>query len=108
MRALYVERLVNPNPPSSDTPPKTAKLIAVGAPKTDPVCGMKVRPDTHRVVEHQGKKFYFCSDGCMSKFNADPERYLQPRTAAAMAMPAELPIDPVCGMKVDPRTQRTV
>src|SRR6185295_3554631 len=98
MRSLYVESLMNPNSPPSDTTSKPQKLIAVGAPKTDPVCGMKVRPDTHRVVEHQGKKYFFCSDGCMAKFSADPERYLQPRPAAAPNAPATVAaheIDPV-------------
>jgi Cu+-exporting ATPase len=43
----------------------------------DPVCGMKV--DVHvgkPTATHHGHTFYFCSEGCRTKFTADPERYL--------------------------------
>jgi Cu+-exporting ATPase len=48
----------------------------------DPVCGMKVnprQPDATRV--HMGKTFHFCSQGCAQQFDADPQRYLEPRQA---------------------------
>ncbi|MFN7942745.1 MAG: heavy metal translocating P-type ATPase [Thermoanaerobaculia bacterium] len=43
----------------------------------DPVCGMKVDPVTarHRAM-HGDATHYFCSAGCKTKFEADPERYL--------------------------------
>lgn len=48
----------------------------------DPVCGMSVDPATAKaVVEHAGKKYYFCAPGCAAKFTADPERYLKPQPA---------------------------
>src|SRR4051812_34732830 len=49
----------------------------------DPVCGMTVVPEKARaaspprVAEHAGKNYYFCSAGCVRKFEAEPEKYLQ-------------------------------
>ncbi len=42
----------------------------------DPVCGMQVtiKPEArHR--DYEGQTFYFCSDGCQSKFDGDPWFY---------------------------------
>src|SRR6267142_491998 len=58
---------------------------------TDPVCGMTVDPaKAGATVEHEGKKYFFCCKHCAAKFQAEPQKYLQPA------------IDPVCGMKVEP------
>lgn len=45
----------------------------------DPVCGMSVDPHTslHRAT-HAGRTQYFCSAGCKTKFEAEPQRYLNP------------------------------
>lgn len=42
---------------------------------TDPVCGMNVVPDPKKYVEYKSKPFYFCSEGCLSKFRAHPREY---------------------------------
>ena len=43
----------------------------------DPVCGMAVIPErAAAVVEHNGRKFYFCSKNCAERFQHDPQRYL--------------------------------
>jgi len=43
----------------------------------DPVCGMSVRLDAGKpTFEHAGLTYHFCSNGCRTKFAADPERYL--------------------------------
>jgi Cu+-exporting ATPase len=43
----------------------------------DLVCGMNVNPATAKhALEHQGKKFYFCSATCVAKYKADPDKYL--------------------------------
>lgn len=43
---------------------------------TDPVCGMTVEPRTAAAeVEHKGKTYYFCSEGCRKAFEEGPERY---------------------------------
>ena len=55
----------------------------------DPVCGMTVDPAAGKpTAEHEGHTFHFCSEGCRTKFQADPHAFL---TAT----------DPVCGMSVD-------
>src|SRR5690349_1329746 len=41
-------------------------------------------------LEHAGKTYYFCCKPCAARFQAEPQKYLQPAT------------DPVCGMKVEP------
>ena len=41
----------------------------------DPVCGMAPRPDTPHRTRIDGAETLFCSAGCKSKFEADPERY---------------------------------
>ena len=43
----------------------------------DPVCGMQVDPAKAISVDHSGEKFYFCSQGCATKFQADPDKYLR-------------------------------
>ncbi len=44
---------------------------------TDPVCGMTVDPNAGKPsFAHGGHTFHFCSEGCRSKFAADPDRYL--------------------------------
>jgi xanthine dehydrogenase accessory factor len=43
----------------------------------DPVCGMAVaaaEPTPH--VDHDGRRVYFCCDGCRTAFEHDPPRYL--------------------------------
>ena len=49
----------------------------------DPVCGMSVDPHTaaHH-MEHGGRTYYFCALRCKEKFQADPQRYLQPQPAS--------------------------
>jgi len=44
---------------------------------TDPVCGMEVAEGKGVHTEHSGKIYYFCSDTCLQKFKASPQKYLQ-------------------------------
>ena len=83
----------------------------------DPVCGMSVDAATakHR-FEHNGKTYFFCCDGCRTKFAIDPARYLSGEPAphahhhhhAEPAAPGASAAvkDPVCGMSVDPATAK--
>jgi heavy metal translocating P-type ATPase len=84
----------------------------------DPVCGMTVTPNPEKAVKHDGRTWYFCSTGCMTKFKADPGAYI-PKAASATSsahtccahdhapshdspsvVHTEKPYtDPVCGMK---------
>jgi Cu+-exporting ATPase len=43
----------------------------------DPACGMQVATTSDRHADHQGTRYWFCSDGCRSKFQADPDKYLE-------------------------------
>src|SRR5262249_46684045 len=99
----------------------------------DPVCGMTVDPATAQaVVEHAGKRYYFCCPGCAKKFQLTPDQYLRPRASSsglvrlgvtpAPTMPASPPSDayvcpmcpevreskpgpcPRCGMSLEPET----
>jgi YHS domain-containing protein len=48
----------------------------------DPVCGMTVdvtaaRAD-NRIVDHAGRVYAFCSNGCRLEFEESPETYAEP------------------------------
>jgi len=70
----------------------------------DPVCGMNVNPATAKHIhEHAGKKFYFCCAGCVEKFKANPQGYLNKPAASVsglvmLGMPASAkPVPPTHG-----------
>ncbi len=84
----------------------------------DPVCGMSVDPHTakHR-SEYHGHPHYFCSAGCKTKFDADPQKYLGEKPAAQEPVPEgtiyTCPMHPevrqegpgscpLCGMALEP------
>ena len=48
----------------------------------DPVCGMTVAANPDRTVDHERTSYYFCSAGCLAKFRADPDAYLQKESKA--------------------------
>jgi P-type Cu+ transporter len=65
-------------------PKKTASEKATRPLVKDPVCNMDVDPATAAgSSEHKGRTYYFCSLGCVKRFNAGPEKYLAPKTATA-------------------------
>jgi Cu+-exporting ATPase len=84
----------------------------------DPVCGMKVDPATAaHYATFLGAQYHFCSSGCLSKFSADPAKYLTsaPRTEVIAAPSAmwSCPMHPeirqqgpgtcpICGMALEP------
>ena len=42
----------------------------------DLVCGMEVnKKDTTLVSEYNGNTYYFCSPGCKTQFDENPEQY---------------------------------
>lgn len=85
----------------------------------DPVCGMSVamKPDA-RTRDCDGDTFYFCSDGCRTKFDADPwfyasgnsgkvEEKVPQGTQWTCPMHPEIVRDepgacPICGMALEP------
>src|SRR5207249_1656176 len=54
-------------------------------PAIDPVCGMTVQPDQAAgKSEYRGQTFYFCNPSCLRQFQANPQRYLNPRGESAL------------------------
>ena len=51
----------------------------------DPVCGMTVDPATRPSLEHAGRRWFFCAQGCRNSFQADPGRFAKPAAASATA-----------------------
>jgi Cu+-exporting ATPase len=86
----------------------------------DPVCGMTVTPARAAGhVEYEGQMYYFCGQGCVKRFQADPLKFVRPAPRAepvAVAgaeytcpMHPEIVRDrpgscPICGMALEPRT----
>ncbi len=83
----------------------------------DPVCGMTVKADSPLRHDYRGKTYLFCNSKCLSKFSADPEKYLQPVAAepevAIQGAVYTCPMDPevreskpgscpICGMALEP------
>ena len=43
----------------------------------DIVCGMMINPSTASAYRiYEGKKYYFCAQGCAKEFDADPKKYI--------------------------------
>lgn len=93
-----------------------------GGTMEDPVCHMQVNPERAAAShEYQGQTYYFCSTGCLNKFQAHPEQYVQLQPAAGhppkpkegtvytCPMHPEIKQDqpgfcPKCGMALEPMT----
>ena len=44
----------------------------------DVVCGMQVEPaQAAGSSQFKGKTYYFCSDGCKAKFEANPSQFVK-------------------------------
>ena len=53
----------------------------------DPVCGMTVdRGAGKPTSSYRGHTYYFCSEGCKAKFDAEPERYVDATARQAVAL----------------------
>ncbi len=84
----------------------------------DPVCGMKVDPNTALHARVKGKTYYFCSQSCLNKFQATPHAYLEKQPGPApkpqggiYTCPMHPEIEalhpgacPKCGMALEPKT----
>ena len=63
----------------------------------DPVCGMTVDPaDAAGHVDYAGRTYYFCSEGCVARFKAEPQTFLE--TAPGEPQPAPQGTSYVCPM----------
>ena len=90
---------------------------AAAATVTDPVCGMRVDPATAKDrFSYRGQDYFFCSERCRARFEAEPAKFLQPKQPQP-AVPAGAiytcpmhpqirqvgPGDcPICGMTLEP------
>ena len=55
----------------------------------DPVCGMKVLPEKAAAsLDHAGRTWYFCAQGCKTKFETDPGKYDGSRPATLISIAA--------------------
>ena len=87
----------------------------------DPVCGMHVDPaKAAGTSQHEGQTYYFCSKGCKTKFDANPDTFLTPAAPRPAPAPPHgdareytCPMDPEvrqigpgacpkCGMALEP------
>jgi Cu+-exporting ATPase len=83
----------------------------------DPICGMTVDPaNAAGSHQHRGETYYFCSKGCETKFEADPEKYLNPKQTDDQPKDTEYTCPmhpeivqigpgscPICGMALEPK-----
>jgi P-type Cu+ transporter len=99
--------------------PSDSEAVAATTHVIDPVCGMTITPENavgHLV--HDGQTYYFCGQGCLDRFRADPHLFVDHR-AAGPAVPGDMgreytcPMDPEvrqngpgacpkCGMALEP------
>ncbi|WP_283809699.1 heavy metal translocating P-type ATPase [Afipia massiliensis] len=88
---------------------------------TDPVCGMQVDPlTTKHHLDYKGQDYFFCSGRCRTRFEAEPEKFLAPKSSAPEEKLPEGTIYtcpmhpevrqvgsgscPICGMALEPET----
>lgn len=70
-----------------------------GSELKDPVCGMTVTLASPHYLEYQHQPYYFCSAGCLNKFQIDPARYLNPPAPAPQTDPvADSTVEYTCPM----------
>ncbi len=93
-------------------------------PVIDPVCGMSVDPERAASrFDYRGQSYFFCSKGCLARFQADPEQFLEVGAVSAPPVYSLQPIAsseytcpmhpevvsagpgdcPICGMALEPR-----
>lgn len=78
------------SPPAKSSPTK--------ATVKDPVCGMDVDPTQAKFkAENQGKQFFFCSSGCLEKFQVEPQRYLDRSAKPTLTQVGIAPAKPPAG-----------
>jgi Cu+-exporting ATPase len=64
-----------------DTGPFVRRSAEDARTAIDPVCHMSVDKTAPAATrEHDGKTYYFCSEGCAIAFHEEPFKYLERRT----------------------------
>jgi hypothetical protein len=83
--------------------PSSPDSGSAATPQIDPVCGMEVSPRSAAAeLMHGGQRFYFCSPGCRDRFLQNPDGFSSMRSLNLPTTQPEFPIDPICGMSVNP------
>ena len=90
-RKLWVSRKKSASPKGRRTtrgrPKPPTPMTSPTPTERDPVCGMNVNPATAKHVhQHAGKNFYFCCAGCVEKFKANPQIYLNKPAPSGLVM----------------------
>ncbi|HKR61705.1 MAG TPA: heavy metal translocating P-type ATPase, partial [Pyrinomonadaceae bacterium] len=58
--------------------PRTGGIAPASDQAIDPVCGMTVNKQTAAgSLEHNGELYFFCSNHCLEKFRANPDRFVK-------------------------------
>jgi Cu+-exporting ATPase len=91
-------------------PEYTSNATSSPAKQKDPVCGMDVDPANARYqTEHNGKEIFFCSAGCLAKFQANPEKILssapQPMGSGLVSLGGPALVMPTMGKPAAPKAQ---
>jgi Cu+-exporting ATPase len=77
---------------------------ATGTLHRDPVCGMMV--DEQKAAgsfEYSGKRYYFCAKGCLARFQANPEQFLQSTPKPTLPPPGAAEVEYTCPMHPEVR-----
>ena len=61
-------------------------------PLKDPVCGMTVTEQSEHQTGHIGIRYYFCSAGCKTKFDASPGQFITARSVSVAVNPASVTV----------------
>jgi xanthine dehydrogenase accessory factor len=70
---IVAERTAGARPQAAEPP---GLAIAMPATATDPVCGMEVVAAEATVhLDEDGRRVYFCCEGCRATYAADPLRH---------------------------------
>ncbi|MCB1741918.1 MAG: heavy metal translocating P-type ATPase, partial [Gammaproteobacteria bacterium] len=97
----------------------SSKDPACAEPLCDPVCGMAVTSSSPHRLQHEHHTYYFCSERCLARFEAEPDRFLSPLASPPGGEPAGVthtcPMHPEvrqsgpgscpkCGMALEPES----
>jgi Cu+-exporting ATPase len=97
--------------------PEVIKSPDIAKETVDPVCGMTVDISDSESMSQNGVTYHFCSSNCLTKFKADPMKFLKPKSdvlkpadsADIYTCPMHPQIRnkgpgncPICGMTLEP------
>ncbi|HNQ78882.1 MAG TPA: YHS domain-containing protein [Acidobacteriota bacterium] len=66
-----------------------------------PVTGEKIVKNAY--LDYQGQRIYFCCKGCISKFQAEPEKYMEKFEKDGILLENVQKKDPICNMEITDR-----